>query len=655
MAQREAGFDHWADYVTLAIYFLVVFSVGIWSIFRSKRNTVFDFFLAGRSLPWWPIGLSIFASNIGSEHFIGQAGTAAVTGVAVVVFEWNAIPCLLALGWIFLPVYIATGVYTMPEYLNRRYGGQRLRIYLTAVTLIIFIFNHISVDLYSGAIFIQQAIGWSIYTSTFILLGVVAVYVLLGGLTTVIFTDAVQVIVMLLGGIVVCIMGFDRIGGWNQLLVKYMNAIPASANASNNTAHCGYPPDDAFHIFRDAGGQSYPWPGLFLRTSIAGSMWFWCASQLIVQRALAARSVTHAKGATLLAGVLKISPMFLMVIPGMISRILFPDEVACATPEKCMEVCENPAGCSNIAYPKLVLEVLPPGLRGLLLSVMMAAVVSTLTSVFNSASTIFTLDIWRRFRKSATNVEMLIVGRVFVVFLFVIAVLWMPVMSSSQGGQLYQYSASFIGYFQSPACAIYLLSVLWSRTTEPGAFYGMLLGQVVGVVRFVLDFVYPAPGCGEVDTRPVIVTGIHYLYFAVMQAGIAAVSAILISLLTTPPTAAQLKDATYWSARKHLSVGYSYEADKKDEAENMELTAMNGQHYGTDTESEDTPGEGLNSKETIVAKTESKWKHYLRIICGLTSEDTPSDTPGKAGSLGPPVHPFASRRQRWSVNQSRDA
>uniref|UniRef100_A0A672P8T6 Sodium/myo-inositol cotransporter 2 n=1 Tax=Sinocyclocheilus grahami TaxID=75366 RepID=A0A672P8T6_SINGR len=230
--------------------------------------------------------------------------------------------------------------------------------------------------------------------------------VVTGGLAAVIYTDAVQTLVMVIGALILMGFSFAEVGGFQAVLDKYPQAIP-SIRVPNTT--CGIPREDAFHIFRHPVTSDLPWPGVILGMSIP-SMWYWCSDQVIVQRSLASKNIVHAKGGSLLAAYLKVLPFFMMVIPGMISRILYPDEVGCGDPDVCKQVCGNPVGCSDIAYAKLVMELLPAGLRGLMMAVMLAALMSSLTSIFNSSSTIFTMDLWRNIRRTASEWELMIVG-----------------------------------------------------------------------------------------------------------------------------------------------------------------------------------------------------------------------------------------------------
>ncbi|ERE82871.1 sodium/glucose cotransporter 4 [Cricetulus griseus] len=521
---------HAYDIVVVVVYFVFVLAVGIWSSIRASRGTVGGYFLAGRSMTWWPIGASLMSSNVGSGLFIGLAGTGAAGGLAVGGFEWNATWLLLALGWIFVPVYIAAGVVTMPQYLKKRFGGQRIQVYMSVLSLILYIFTKISTDIFSGAIFIQMALGWNLYLSTVILLVVTAVYTIAGGLTAVIYTDALQTVIMVGGALVLMFLGFQEVGWYPGLQHLYNQAIP-NVTVPNTTCHLPRP--DAFHMFRDPVNGDIPWPGFIFGLTVLAT-WCWCTDQVIVQRSLSAKSLSHAKGGSVLGGYLKMLPMFFIVMPGMISRALYPDEVACVDPDICQRVCGARVGCSNIAYPKLVMALMPVGLRGLMIAVIMAALMSSLTSIFNSSSTLFAIDVWQRFRKQATEQELMVVGRLFIVFLVVISILWIPIIQSSNSGQLFDYIQSITSYLAPPITALFLLAIFSKRVTEPGAFWGLTFGLAVGIVRMILEFSYPAPACGEVDRRPAVLKDVHYLYFALLLCGLSAIITVLISFCTEP-------------------------------------------------------------------------------------------------------------------------
>ncbi|XP_047727204.1 sodium/glucose cotransporter 4 isoform X2 [Prionailurus viverrinus] len=519
---------------------------GSQSSIRASRGTIGGYFLAGRSMTWWPIGASLMSSNVGSGLFIGLAGTGAAGGLAVGGFEWNATWLLLALGWIFVPVYIAAGVVTMPQYLKKRFGGQRIQVYMSVLSLILYIFTKISTDIFSGALFIQIALGWNLYLSTAMLLVVTAVYTIAGGLTAVIYTDALQTVIMVGGALVLMFLGFQEVGWYPGLEQRYRQAIP-NATVPNTTCHL--PRSDAFHMLRDPVNGDIPWPGLIFGLTVLAT-WCWCTDQVIVQRSLSAKNLSHAKGGSVLGGYLKILPMFFIVMPGMISRALYPDEVGCVDPDVCQSICGARVGCSNIAYPKLVVALMPVGLRGLMIAVILAALMSSLTSIFNSSSTLFAIDVWQRFRRKATEQELMVVGRLFVVFLVVISILWIPIIQSSNSGQLFDYIQSVTSYLAPPITALFLLAIFCKRVTEPGAFWGLMFGLAVGLLRMILEFSYPAPACGEADRRPAVLKDFHYLYFALLLCGLTAIVIVTVSLCTTPIPEEKLARLTWWT-RSH--------------------------------------------------------------------------------------------------------
>ncbi|XP_062854490.1 sodium/glucose cotransporter 4 isoform X1 [Trichomycterus rosablanca] len=532
-----------ADIVVMVVYFVFVLAVGIWSSIRANRGTVGGYFLAGRSMTWWPIGASLMSSNVGSGLFIGLAGTGAAGGLAVGGFEWNAAWVLIALGWIFVPVYISAGVVTMPEYLRKRFGGQRIRIYMSVLSLILYIFTKISTDIFSGALFIQVSLGWDLYLSTVVLLAVTALYTIAGGLTAVIYTDALQTVIMVVGAFVLMFIAFEKVGWYEGLLEQYGKAIP-NVTVPNTTCHLPRP--DAFHIFRDPVSGDLPWPGLLFGLTVLAT-WVWCTDQVIVQRSLSAKNLSHAKGGSVLGGYLKILPMFFIVLPGMISRTLYPDVVGCVDPDECFKICGATVGCSNVAYPKLVTELMPVGMRGLMIAVIMAALMSSLTSIFNSSSTLFTMDIWLRIRRQASEKELMVVGRVFILFLVVISILWIPIIQSANSGQLFDYIQSITSFMAPPITAVFLMAIFWTRVNEQGAFWGLMVGLVIGFIRMVMEFAYGTPSCGKEDQRPALLKDVHYLYFALILLALSVLVITVVSLCTAPIPEQHLVRLTWWT------------------------------------------------------------------------------------------------------------
>ncbi|XP_040264747.1 sodium/glucose cotransporter 4-like [Bufo bufo] len=534
------------DIVVVVVYLVFFIGVGIWSSVRASRGTVGGYFLAGRTMTWWPIGASLMSTNVSSSLFVGMAGSSAAGGLAVGGFEWNASWVLVALGWIFVPVYIASGVVTMPQYLEKRFGGKRIRIYISVLSLLLYIFTKISTDIYCGALFIQVSLGWNIYLSTVILLIVTAVCTVAGGLTSIIYIHTMQTVIMVVGAFALMFISFNEVGWYSGLQEKYMEAIPKII-IPNTTCHL--PRNDSFHMLRDPITGDLPWPGLIFGLTILAT-WVWCTDQVIVQRSLSAKNLSHAKGGSIVGGYLKILPVFFVVLPGMISRALYPDEVGCVHPDECRKYCDNDVSCSNVAYPKLVIRLMPVGLKGLMVAVIMAALMSALTSIFNSASTIFTLDIWIRIRKNAKEQELMIVSRVFIIILALISILWIPIIQASHNGLLFDYVQSITSYLSPPVTAIFILAIFIKRVNEPGAFWGLLIGLVVGMIRMIMDFVYVAPNCGEEDTRPSVLKDVHYLYFAIILFGLTSIVCIVISLCTKAIPDNELGRMTWWTRKR---------------------------------------------------------------------------------------------------------
>ncbi|XP_075390003.1 sodium/glucose cotransporter 1 isoform X2 [Tenrec ecaudatus] len=524
-----------ADISVIVIYFVVVMVVGLWAMFSTNRGTVGGFFLAGRSMVWWPIGASLFASNIGSGHFVGLAGTGAASGIATGGFEWNALILVVVLGWVFVPIYIKAGVVTMPEYLRKRFGGKRIQIYLSILSLMLYIFTKISADIFSGAIFINMALGLDLYLAIFLLLAITGLYTITGGLAAVIYTDTLQTAIMLVGSFILTGFAFHEVGGYDAFMRKYMNAIPTMVSDGNITIkeQCYTPRPDSFHIFRDPLKGDLPWPGLIFGLSIL-ALWYWCTDQVIVQRCLSAKNMSHVKAGCTMCGYLKLLPMFLMVMPGMISRILYTEKIACVLPSECEKYCGTKVGCTNIAYPTLVVELMPNGLRGLMLSVMLASLMSSLTSIFNSASTLFTMDIYTKVRKGASEKELMIAGRLFILVLIGVSIAWVPIVQSAQSGQLFDYIQSITSYLGPPIAAVFLLAIFCKRVNEPGAFWGLILGFFIGISRMIAEFAYGTGSCMEPSNCPTIICGVHYLYFAIILFVISLITIIVISLFTKP-------------------------------------------------------------------------------------------------------------------------
>ena len=506
------------DYSILGLYFVFVIIIALMSAFiKRSRKTTEGYFLAGKSVPWWGVGASLFASNIGSFHFIGLAGSGAAVGVAVISYEWSAVWILLLLGWYYVPVYLKANVFTLPEYIENRFSSKVLRIYFSVLALFLYCFTKISVDLYSGAIVLESTFEINFYISTLILLVVTGAYTIFGGLAAVIYTEVVQTVLMLVGALILSVISLIKVGGISGLYQKF----PTTFNNSfdNRTFNTCFDPNESFHIFRPLSDPQFPWLGIIFGLPISG-IWYWCTDQVEVQRVLSAKDKQHAQGGTLLAGFLKLTILLLIVFPGMIARVLFTEEVACKD-------------CSNKAYILLILNLMPSPLRGLMVAVILAALMSSLASTFNSSSTLITIDVWKFIRPKAGNKELIIVGQIVVVFVIIVSVAWLPVIQVEQNGQLFVYIQIISAYLTPPIAATFTIGISWKRANKWGAMVGSFVGLLLGVIKLILDLVYGVPdtlSC-EKDNRPAFVK-INYLYFAIILLFVSAIPNVIVSLLT---------------------------------------------------------------------------------------------------------------------------
>lgn len=549
MATDTVEITEW-DIVVIVLYFAIIMAVGIFASVRANRNSAEGFFLAGKSITVLPLAGSIYATNIGAMSFVGLAGSGAKSGFASVMFEWHATYTLIMLGWIFVPIYIASGTFTMPEYLQKRFGRKRIRVFYAIIQMIWTVLSGISSEIYAGTIFFEEMLGWDVYLSTIVILGISAIYTLGGGLAAVIYTDALQTIVLVTGAFVVTILALIQVGGYEQIMEQFLKAASNSTFLDqalywNHT--CGFPPNDSFHIFRGMDSD-YPWPGLVFGLTLLAT-YYWCTNQVIVQRNLAAKTMSHSKGACVIASYLKLLPFVLFTLPGMISRILYPNKIACATPDLCKLHCNDPAGCTNVAYPTLVMELLPEGVRGLMLAAMLAALMSSLTSQFNSSSSVFVMDLWLYARRKASQFEIVLVGRLFGLFMIGLSIAWLPILQAIQGGSLWDYIQSVASYITPPWVVAFMLGMFWARLTEEGMWWGLVAGMLTGVVRMAIEFSYKVPRCGsgDEDLRPNILKDVHYTMFALIMFGVTMIVCVAISVVTPPRRKNQLHRVTWWT------------------------------------------------------------------------------------------------------------
>ena len=491
------------DLVVLVVYFAAVLGVGFW--YGRRRNTSTEYFLAGRDVGWIAVGASLLATNISSEHFIGLSGSGAATGLPIGHFEWLACLIVLLLGWVFVPFYHRSKVFTMPEFLERRYN-RACRTYLTTISIIAYILTKIAVSLYAGAILLRFTLGWDFYTSSIVIVVLTGIYTVAGGLSAVIYTEVLQAVVLLGGATLLTIIGLNEVGGFVALREQL--------------------PPDFFDMIRPMSDPDFPWTGVFLGAPILG-IWYWCTDQVIVQRTLAARNIQQARLGTIFAGYLKILPVFILVLPGLIGRVLYPDVVG------------------DEAYPTLVVRLLPPGLVGIMVAAMLAAVMSSLSAVFNSSSTLITIDFYKRYRPQASERRLVTVGRVSTVVMVLLGILWVPFMKNISD-QLFVYLQSVQAYISPPIAAVFLIGVFWKRVNGTGAYAALLTGFVLGTIRFVLEVQNGMQPLQAAWAQSWV--AINFLHYALFMFLICTGVLVAVSLATPAPSREQLAGLTFATA-----------------------------------------------------------------------------------------------------------
>ncbi len=491
------------DWIVVGAYFAGLMGVAWW-VLKQKQETSEDYFLAGRHAGWFVIGASIFASNIGSEHIVGLAGTGANTGVAMGLYELHSWLALL-LGWVFIPFYLRSRVFTMPEFLEQRYGPSA-RWFLSLVMLVGYVLTKVSVTVYAGAVVFQVLMGIDFWTGALIVVLLTGVYTVFGGLRAVLYTEAVQMVVLVIGSVIVTAIGLSKIGGWENLV--------ATAGS------------DHLNLFLPADHPEFPWPAMVLAPPIVG-LWYWCTDQYIVQRVLAGRDEAQARRGTIFAAYLKLLPFFIFLIPGVVAFALArTGQIQLESPDQ--------------SFPVMVKTLLPVGVRGLVAGGLLAALMSSLAAVFNSCSTLFTMDIYKKFRPLASERSLVRVGRIATGVVVVFGVLWIPLMQNISG-ELYHYLQSVQAYIAPPIAAVFFLGLFWKRLNAAGAMSALVGGFVIGMLRLVMEINKESLGDGVMFWF----ADVNFLYFAILLLGICLVLLIGVSYMYPAPSMEQIQGLTY--------------------------------------------------------------------------------------------------------------
>ncbi len=508
------------DWIVLSIYFLALIAVAVWVVLQKNKNTE-DYFLAGRNVGWFVIGASIFASNIGSEHVVGLAGTGFESGTPMAHYELHAWIVLL-LGWLFLPFYVRSGAFTMPEFLEKRFDS-RSRWFLSVFSLLAYVLTKVSVTIYAGGIVVSELLGIPFWYGAIGVVVFTGIYTVIGGMKAVIYTETLQTIVLILGSIVITYLGLQEVGGWNELQDTVRAVSP-----------------DHFNMWRPMSDPDFPWTGLLIGGTIVG-IWYWCTDQYIVQRTLAAHNIKIGRRGAIFGAYLKLLPILIFLIPGIIAFALSIQDPEVFSIEK-----------ADRAFPMLVKTLLPVGLKGLVAGGLMAALMSSLASVFNSCSTIFTIDIYKKLKPNKSERELLATGKIATAIIVVLGIVWIPIMERIGGGVMYQYLQNVQSYIAPPVTAVFLLGIIWKRVNAQAAISTLVAGLVLLVLRLSSEIYYQSDiSAGAVhDNLMYGFATINFAHMAIFMFLFSVALCISVSLATSPPDYKRISGLSFGTLTK---------------------------------------------------------------------------------------------------------
>jgi SSS family solute:Na+ symporter len=544
------------DWLIILAYFALLFGVNWWAMRRNKETTD-DYFLAGRNLGWLIVGASIFASNIGSEHLVGLAGAGATSGVALAHYELHAW-CLLVLGWVLVPFYMRSRVYTMPEFLERRFTPAA-RWVLSLISLVAYVLTKIAVGIFAGGVVFASLlpelsiqVGSTVFNSFWVgsvlVVGLTGLYTVLGGMRAVAYTEALQTLILVVGSLLLTIFGLQALGGWSELRTVlgsemfnlWKPLIPAGVEGT------WAPVKESGRMAWYFNGE-YPWIGMLVCAPIIG-LWYWCTDQYIVQRALAAPDEKEARRGTIFAAFLKLLPVFIFIIPGMVALALARTGRAAGLGSMVDANGNAIPDLAQGAFPMLTQSVMPDGLRGIVVAGLLAALMSSLAGVFNASSTLFTMDFYQKLHPRASQQQLVWVGRVATAAMVLIGLLWIPVIQGARG--LYDYLQGVQGYLAPPIAAVFFLGVFMRRLNGPGCLAALVVGFVLGAFRLAVDTPVSLRLAGFEAGYPEgsflwIVNNIYFQYYSVLIFLVSCATLIGVSYATAPPAERQLTGLTY--------------------------------------------------------------------------------------------------------------
>jgi len=522
------------DWIVLGIYFFVLLGVAVW-VFIQKNNNTEDYFLAGRNAGWFVIGASIFASNIGSEHVVGLAGTGYESGTPMAHYELHAWIVLL-LGWLFLPFYIRSGVYTTPEFLEKRFDS-RSRWFLSVFSLLAYVLTKVSITIYAGGIVVSELLGIPFWHGAIGIVIFTGIYTVIGGLKAVIYTETLQTVILIFGSLLITILGLYEVGGWGQLRETVTSVSP-----------------DHFDMWRPISDPNFPWTGMLIGGTIVG-IWYWCTDQYIVQRTLAANNITIARRGAIFGAYLKLLPILIFLMPGIIAFALTLQEPETYIVDR-----------ADRAFPMLVKTLLPVGIKGLVAGGLMAALMSSLASVFNSCSTIFTIDIYKKIKPDMSEKSLIKIGKIATFVIVLLGIIWIPIMDKIGGGVMYQYLQNVQSYIAPPVTAVFLLGIIWKRVTSDGAIYTLISGLILLLLRLGSEIYFQEEilsGTGEPGIVFIFAT-INFAHMAIFMFVFSVFVCISVSLMTVQPDYGKIEGLSFGTMTHRMKKEFQNSFNKTD-------------------------------------------------------------------------------------------
>lgn len=521
------------DWIVIALFFVALVGI-IWWVVRQKQNNAADYFLGGKDATWIAIGASIFASNIGSEHLIGLAGSGAASGMAMAHWEiqgWM----ILILGWVFVPFYSRSMVYTMPEFLERRYNSAS-RTILSLISLISYVLTKVAVTVYAGGLVFQQVFGIDtlcgidfFWIAAIGLVLITALYTIFGGMKSVLYTSVLQTPILLLGSLIILVLGLKELGGWDQMM-SICSQVKVNEYGDTMT-----------NLIRDNRDAQFPWLGALIGSAVIG-FWYWCTDQYIVQRVLSGKNERESRRGTIFGAYLKLLPVFLFLIPGMIAFALHQQSGSF------LPLLANGNLNTDAAFPTLVAKLLPAGVKGLIVCGILAALMSSLASLFNSSAALFTIDFYQRYRPNTDPKKLVRIGQAATVVIVVLGILWIPIMRSI-GDVLYLYLQDVQSVLAPGIAAAFLMGICWKRTSAQGGMWALISGLVIGLCRLGAKIYYSnagvVPGGDTSNWFQYLFYDCNWLFFCGWMLVFCLVVAIVVSLFTQKPDEAKIQGLVF--------------------------------------------------------------------------------------------------------------